>query len=99
VLQTFRDGCGDALADASVELVNSSGAVGCHFEARDTALLAQEVARVLRVGGLALIDSGRAGTSQRALVRVFAERSFEAIHRARSCVLDRYTQVCFRKLP
>jgi SAM-dependent methyltransferase len=97
VLETFRDSSGEEIPDASLDLVNSSGAVGCHFEARDTALLAGEVSRVLRVDGLALIDSGRAGTSERDLVRVFTERSFEAIHRAWSCALDRYTQVCFRK--
>ena len=98
VLDTFRDSLGEEIPDASVDLVNSSGAVGCHFAVRDTALLAQEVARVLRGGGLALIDSGRAGTSERELVEVFTALDFQAIHRARSCALDRYTQVCFRKL-
>ena len=78
--------------------MNSSGAVGCHFEVQDTAVLAQELARVLRGGGLALIDSGRAGTSEGELVQVFTDLDFQAIHRARSCALDRYTQVCFRKL-
>ena len=98
VLQTFRDSLGEEIPDASVDLVNSSGAVGCHFEVQDTAVLAKEVARVLRGGGLALVDSGRAGTSERELVQVFTDLDLRAIHRARSCALDRYTQVCFRKL-
>lgn len=98
VLESFRDSLGEELPDASVDLVNSSGAVGCHFDVQDTVLLAQEVARVLRSGGLALIDSGRAGTSERELIEVFTALDFHAIHRARSCALDRYTQVCFRKL-
>jgi len=97
VLETFRDSRGRELEKASIDLVNSSGAVGCHFDARDTAWLAREVARVLRRGGLALIDAGRPGTSEHELVEAFGEHAFDVIHRARSCALDRYTQVCFRK--
>jgi SAM-dependent methyltransferase len=98
VLEAFRDAAETRLADGSVDLVNSSGAVGCHFDVADTSLLAREIARVLRPGGLALIDSGRAGTCEKRLREVFEGVGFKTAHRARSCALDRHPQVCFRKL-
>jgi SAM-dependent methyltransferase len=99
VLETFRDEQGSVIRDASVDLVNSSGAVGCHFDTDATSLLAREIARVLRPGGLALIDSGRGGTDEPTLRVIFGARGFDAVKRARSCALDRYTQVCFRSAP
>jgi SAM-dependent methyltransferase len=97
VLDTFRDADGAVVPDASVDLVNSNGAVSCHFDADATRALAGEVDRVLRAGGLALIDSGRDGTSEGELETIFAGRGFRALHRTRSCLFDRYTQICFRK--
>jgi SAM-dependent methyltransferase len=97
VLEPLRESAADLVVDASVDLVNSSGAVGCHFDARTTAVLAAEVDRVLRPGGLALIDCGRDGTRPEELRRIFEDRGFRAIHRARSCLFDRYWQVAFRK--
>ncbi len=97
VLEPLRDTDGELLASASVEVANSSGAVGCHFDARAAAVLADEVARVLRPGGLALIDCGPHGTRPGELVPIFETRGFDAVAKARSCALDRYWQVCFRK--
>jgi SAM-dependent methyltransferase len=99
VLETFRDPSGAPVGDQSVDLVNSSGAVGCHFDRDATATLADEVARVIRPGGLALIDSGRAGTPEREVCALFEARGFRPLHRARSCAFDRYVQVCLRKEP
>jgi len=97
VLEPLRENGGEVLEDGSVDLVNSSGAVGCHFDAKTTAVLAAEVDRVLRPGGLALIDCGRDGTRPQELRAIFEGRGFRAIHRARSCLFDRYWQVAFRK--
>jgi SAM-dependent methyltransferase len=97
VLEPFRDPAGAHLPDESVDIVNSSGAVGCHFERGTTAVLASEVDRVLRPGGLALIDSGRSGTPPEDVRAIFGERGFDAVHEARSCAFDRYRQICFRK--
>jgi SAM-dependent methyltransferase len=97
VLETFRDADGVPLAEASVDLVNSSGAVGCHFDAEATRVLAAEVARVLRPSGVAMIDSGRSGTSPHDVERIFTREGFFLLNRARSCFLDPYLQLCFRK--
>ncbi len=97
VLETFRDEDGRPLADASVDLVNASGAVGCHFDRAATAVLAREVARVLVPGGPATIDSGSSGTSSADLRALFAEQGMERIGDAHSCVFDRYRQLCLRK--
>ncbi len=97
VLETFRDDDGQALADGSVDLVNASGAVGCHFDRAASAVLAREVARVLQPGGLATIDSGKSGTSSDDLRVLFAEHGMECIGEAHSCPFDRYRQLCLRK--
>lgn len=97
VLETFRDTAGDVIDSASIDLVNSCGAVAHHFDPQTTAKLALEVARVLKHGGIAMIDCGRAGTDRESLVRIFGKLGFEVLHEARSCFLDRASQVCFRK--
>lgn len=97
VLETFRDERGRALADGSVDLVNSCGALGIHFDAASLDTLAAEIARVLRPGGLACVDSGTEKTRQEEMIRIFRGRGFEALGAARSCFLDRFTQISFVK--
>lgn len=96
VLEPFRWPGGRLVEPDEIGLVNSSGAVGCHFEPAATARLAREVKRVLRSGGLALIDSGADGTSGTEVVGIFTRLGFEVLGRARSCIFDRYWQYCFR---
>jgi SAM-dependent methyltransferase len=97
VLEAFRDAEGRVIGSGTVDLVNSSGAVGCHFTEPDTVLLAAEVFRVLRPGGIASIDSGAAGTSMAALIRIFESFGFVALDVHKSCLLDPYRQVSLRK--
>ena len=97
VLDTFRDNSGAALGAGSVDLINASGAVGCHFDHAASVGLAAEVARVLAPGGLALIDSGPAGTPGDDLRAIFADHGFISLGHARSCVVDRYRQLRLRK--
>ncbi len=99
VLEPFRDEEGAPIGDGSVDLVNSCGAVGCHFDPEATRILAAEVARVVRPRGLATIDSGRSGTGPSDVRAIFDSQGFEPIHQARSCFLDPYLQICFRKRP
>jgi SAM-dependent methyltransferase len=98
VLETFCDPEGTRLPDASVDLVNSCGAVGCHFDREATEALACEVSRVLRSGGLAAIDSGAAGTPKRELVAIFEAAGFRVSHARKSIFLDPYTQVVFSRV-
>jgi SAM-dependent methyltransferase len=96
VLDTFRDSLGRPLADGSVDLVNSCGALGIHFDAASIDRLAAEIARVLRTGGLATVDSGTAGREgirTEEMIRIFEKHGFEARSFARSCFLDRFTQI------
>ncbi len=97
VLESLRDASGNRIQDASIDLVSSSGAVGSHFDEDTTRVLAKEVSRVLRKGGVAAIDSGRPGTKTKTLIRIFQDEGFGVSHTARSSVFDRYTQVCLRK--
>jgi SAM-dependent methyltransferase len=97
VLETFRETDGSAVADGSVDLVTSCGAVGCHFDRKATGSLLDEVRRVLARGGLALIDSGPDGTTPDELIALARLRGFAVLHQARSCVFDRFIQLCLRR--
>jgi SAM-dependent methyltransferase len=97
VLETFTDSHGQRVADASIDLVNSCGAVGSHFDVDATNRLVAEIGRVLKKGGLATIDSGAPGTGKKQLISIFETHGFEVVHSAKSCLLDIFTQVCFRK--
>jgi SAM-dependent methyltransferase len=97
VLETFRELDGTPVASGSVDLVNSCGAVGCHFDRQAASVIMDEVARVLRSGGLATIDSGPDGTTADELVALAKARGFTMQNRTRSCVFDRFEQICLRK--
>lgn len=93
VLEPFRDERGRRLEDGSMDLVNSCGALGIHFDAGALDALAGEIARVLRPGGLATVDSGRQGVRKGEMTRIFERHGFEARGSAKSCFLDRFTQL------
>ena len=97
VLEPFRDDSGKPVSANSVDLINASGAIGCHFDCDATRVLASHCARVLKRGGIALIDAGPDGTAACELISLFAERGFRPIRRSRSCLFDRYWQVCLQK--
>lgn len=97
VLETFRGVDGEPLAAGSVDVVNSCGSLGIHFRPDEISALAGEIARVLRPGGLAAVDSGRAGVRRPLMTRLFEARGFRAVGTAKSCFLDRFTQIAFRK--
>lgn len=99
VLEPFHDGAGARLSDASVDLVNCCGALALNFRSSQLDSIAAEIRRVLRPGALAAVDApaGRGGAE--GMIRLFDRRGFEALGRARSCFLDRYSQICFRRRP
>ncbi|MBL9091640.1 MAG: class I SAM-dependent methyltransferase [Planctomycetaceae bacterium] len=98
VLDTFCTEPGRAVRDASIDLVNASGAVGCHFDADEVFTLAEECARVVKLGGLALVDSGTDEMPRSVLKRIFEDVGFRTIGAARSCMLDRRRQLCLRRV-
>jgi SAM-dependent methyltransferase len=98
VLEPFRDGEGRPVADASVDLVNAVGAIACHFQPDAADALVGECARVLRPEGFALLDAGREGTRPRELMAIAESRGLSYEGRARSCLLDRHWQLCFRRI-
>jgi SAM-dependent methyltransferase len=98
VLETFRDAKGVEVPAASVDLVNCCGALGVHFKPEATRVVAREIARVLKVGGLATLDSGEGGTNAKELTEIFEALGFQRVHAARSCFVDRSLQVCLKKV-
>lgn len=96
VTETYRDGAGGALPDESVDVVNASGIFGHHLDGPDAEAAANEIARVLKVAGIAAIDVGpRLSASD--LKRLMKARGFTPIRRTRSNPFDRTGQVVFRK--
>lgn len=99
VLDPFHDAEGRPLADASVDLVNCCGAAAINFTPAQIRALAAEIARVLRPGGLAAIDAPARAAGKDKMIRAFGGNRFETVSSARSCFLDRFSQVLFRRRP
>jgi SAM-dependent methyltransferase len=97
VLERWTNADDMELADNSFDLVNTSGAVGSHFDPASTDLLAREAARVLKRGGIASIDSGFAGTRRKQVIQIFKAHGFNLVRSTKSCFFDIYTQICFIK--
>ncbi|MFW5844694.1 MAG: class I SAM-dependent methyltransferase [Planctomycetota bacterium] len=97
-LEPFHWSDGTSVAEASMDLVNASGAVGCHFDEEACARLATNCAAVLRSDGLATIDAGPAGTGATALQRIFSAAGFRLEHCTRSNPFDRYRHLAFRRI-
>lgn len=97
VLDGFHGHDRRRLAPASVDLINASGAIGCHFDCEATQTIAAECVRVLRPGGLALLDVGAEGTSRCELLEIFDSLGFTLVGQARSCALDKFEQLCLTK--
>lgn len=96
VLKPFCDTQGQRLADDSVDLINVSGAVAVHFDRQSTQQLACECARVIRQGGIALVDSGYEGASPRVVRQSFEDQGFVMQAKSRSCLVDMSWQLCLR---
>lgn len=97
VTETFRGASGEPLPDGSVDLVNSCGSLGHHFDADLLELVAAETHRVLKPGGLAAVDSGTQGIVPAQMTRIFQRLGFGVLGSARSCWLDRSVQICFQR--
>ncbi|MFG0330343.1 MAG: class I SAM-dependent methyltransferase [Phycisphaerales bacterium] len=97
VLEPFTEARGERLQDSSVDLINSCGAVGCHFDLNAVHQLVEESDRVLRPGGVAMMDAGPHGVNPDQLREIWTERGFEFIQMTRSCSVDRSRHVSVRK--
>jgi SAM-dependent methyltransferase len=86
---------GTPLAEHSVDLVNASGVVGHHLNAQTVLPLVQELRRVLRPEGVAMLDVGPTLRAP-ALIEVMTRAGFQSLQHARSCFLDPTGQVVFR---
>jgi len=98
VLSAFRDPVGARFADGTVDVVHAIGCLGCHFSAAESTIIVRECARVLRDGGLALLDAGNPGTSPSALISIAGANGLVAITQNRSWWFDRYVQLVLRKM-
>lgn len=96
-LETFHDEKGNVIPAESVDLVNSSGAIGHHFKPEMTLLCLQEVARVLKPEGIALIDSGVMGTKPQQVRAIAEALGWTEIRSSRSRWMDPLLQIVFRK--
>jgi SAM-dependent methyltransferase len=96
-LETFHDHEGKIIADESLDLANSCGAIGHHFTHDMTLLMMREIARVLKPGGLALIDSGPWGTRPNQVRQIAAALGWKEMSCHRSIFLDPLFQIAFQK--
>jgi SAM-dependent methyltransferase len=82
--------------DASVDVVNSSGVVGFHLDKETVAPLIAELVRVLKPGGVALLDVGPTLPS-RVLRAMMTDTGFQCLARRRSWLGDPTGEMVFRK--
>jgi SAM-dependent methyltransferase len=98
VTEPLHEADGKPVLDQSVDLVNASGVVGHHLNTETVGLLARELKRVLRPGGVAMLDVGPT-LRDRELSRVLAGVGFRRLGRWRSWALDPTGQVVYRAEP
>lgn len=95
VTEMFRGPDEEPLTAQSVDVVNASGVVGHHLNRESLRPLVEELQRVLRPDGVALLDVGPTLTDA-ALSEVLAEGGFRRLGYRRSCFLDQTGQVIFQ---
>jgi SAM-dependent methyltransferase len=88
---------GAAIPDQSVDLVNASGIVGHHLTAETISPLVQELRRVVRHGGIAMLDVGPT-LSDSQLTAVLTVQGFQRLGRFRSCLWDTTGQIVFERV-
>jgi SAM-dependent methyltransferase len=91
----LRDG-DRSLPDRSVDVANSSGVLGHHLNPATARPLAAELGRVMRTGGIALLDFGPTLRSHQ-LIDVMRPAGFQPLGRYKCVPLVPSGQVAFRK--
>jgi SAM-dependent methyltransferase len=99
VLDPFFNSHQEKIPAQSIHLINCVGAVGFHFDPMTTEKLAEQIHIVLAPGGVAMLDSGSAGTNKDELISIFTSRGYEVLSESKGSIFDLYTQVCFKKQP
>jgi SAM-dependent methyltransferase len=94
VTEPLRQPAGPPVEDGSVDVVSASGVVGHHLDAITVRPLVTELRRVLRVGGVALLDVGPT-LGDAALSSLMTAAGFSRRGHHRSCFLDRTGQVIY----
>ena len=87
---------GSPIPAGSIDVVNASGVVGHHLTSETVSELIRELSRVLRPGGVAMLDVGPT-LRARALNALMTASGFQVLGRWRSWFLDPTGQVVFRK--
>ena len=95
VTEALREPDGAAVPARAVDVVNASGVVGHHLDATTVRPLIGELTRVLRPGGVALLDVGPTlGDAE--LSAIMTAGGLARLGYRRSCFLDRTGQVIYR---
>ncbi len=94
ITTTLRPCDGVALSQG-IDLVNSSGVLGHHFNVNTMQLLAGQIKVVIRPGGLAMLDSGPT-LSTTDLVGAMTSAGFVEVRRCRSWFLDPTALIVFQ---
>jgi SAM-dependent methyltransferase len=97
-LETFHDAEGKVVPAESVDLVNSSGAIGHHFKKEMTEQTLREIQRVLKPQGFALVDSGVLGTTPPQVREIAESLGWREVRSSRSRWMDPLLQIVFQKV-
>jgi SAM-dependent methyltransferase len=94
--EILREADGRPVAAATVDVASASGVVGHHLNAETVRPLIQELLRVLRPGGLAMLDVGPT-LRARQLIELLPAAGFQFVARTRSWFLDPTGQAVFMR--
>jgi SAM-dependent methyltransferase len=95
VTETWREPGGGSVVEGSVDVVNASGVVGHHLDAATIGPLIEELCRVMRGGGIAMLDVGPSlrGSELRGIMEAAA---FQFLAHCKSGWWDPTGQMVFR---
>jgi hypothetical protein len=88
---------GGLIADRSVDFAVSGGVVGLYMNEESAARLAEELARVIRSGGFAAIDTGPA-VGGRLLRELMARQGFRFAGACRSFIIEPRPKLVFERV-
>jgi len=94
--EPLRGADGTAVQEQSVDVVNASGVLGHHLCQQTIGPLIDELRRVLRAGGIAMLDAGPT-LPERELTRMLQKAGFRKVGHWRSWWLDPTGQVVYQR--
>lgn len=98
VLMPWQNENGIVVPPASIDLVHSIGALAFHFTTLEIEIIVKNAVRVLRLGGVLILDMRRFSRERGRLLNLISTLGFKHVKCTSSCLFDFTTQESFEKV-